>query len=82
MQLAEDIRTQLLQSYHIEDALVLVSTAVDSPFRIQENESETTISVVLTIADTYTLSDNDLHTIVNLIRGAVPGIKDENISIT
>lgn len=82
MQLAEDIRTQILQSYNIEDAVVLVSTAVDSPFRIQENESETIVSVILTVSDTYALSDIDVQTIENLIRNSVPGIKDENISIT
>lgn len=47
MQLAEDIRTQILQYYNIEDAAVLVSIAVDSPFRIQENESETKVSVII-----------------------------------
>jgi len=82
IQRAEDLRTQLLQSNHIEDALVLVNTAEASPFRIQENENEATVSVLLTIADTYTLLDGDVQAIGNLIRDAVPGIEDENISIT
>jgi len=82
IQLAEDIRTQLLQHSLIDDAIVLVSTAEDSPFRVQESESETKVTVILTIVNTDTLSDIDLHTIENLIRGSVPGIKDENISIT
>ena len=82
MQRAEDLRTQLLQSHHFENALVLVSTAEASPFRVQENERESMVSVLLTITDTYTLSDSDVQTIENLIRSAVPGIKDENITIT
>ena len=82
VQLAEDIRTQLLQSNHIDDAVVLISTAEANPFRIQENESETKVSVILTIAETYTFSDIDMQAIENLIRGSLPSIKDENISIT
>jgi len=81
-QLATDIRTQLLQSSHIDDAAVLVSTAEANPFRIQENENETKVFVVLTIADTYTLSDIDMQSIEELIKGSIPGIRDENISIT
>jgi len=82
MQLAEDIRTQLLQHYLIDDAAVLIDTAEASPFRMQENEVEAKVSVILTIADTYTLSDIDMQTIEELIKGSVPGIKDENIRIT
>jgi len=82
MQVAEDIKTQLLQHYHIDDVVVLIDTAVVSPFRLHENDSETSVSVILSIADNYTLSDTDVQTIKNLIRGAVPGVKDENISIT
>ena len=81
-QLAVNIRTQLLQSFHIEDAVVLICTAEANPFRIQENKSETMVSVILTIADTYTLSDIDIQAIEILIRSAVPDVKDENISIT
>ena len=82
MQRADDIRTQLLRSGHIADALVMVSTAEASPHNIEENKREAAVSVVLTIAFTYTLSDSDVQAIGNLIRSAVPGIKDENISIT
>ena len=82
MQLADNIKTQLLQSCHIDDAVVLVDTAEASPFRIQENESETKVSVILTLAETYKFSDIDLHAIENLIKSSVPNIKDLNISIT
>jgi len=82
IQRAKELRTQLLQLNHIEYALVLVNTMDGSPFRIQENESEATVSVLLTIADTHTLTDSEVESIKNLIRAAVPGIKDENISIT
>jgi len=79
-QLAEDIKAHLLHSDYLEDALVLVSTAGDSPFRIQENEA--TISIILTITESYSPSDVDLQAIENLIRGFMKDIKDENISIT
>jgi len=82
MQRAEDLRTQLLHSSHIEDAVVSVSTGEASPFRTQENENEAMVSVILTITDTHTLSDSESEAIKNLIRGTVRGIKDENISIT
>ena len=80
MQLASNIRTQLLQHNHIDDAVVIVATAVDSPFRL--NQPEAKVSVILTIAETYTLSDIDMQTIETLIKSSVPSIKDENISIT
>ena len=81
-QLAHDLRTQLLQISHIEKVLVLVRTAEASPFRIQENELEAMVSVLLTITDTYTLSDIDIHTIQDLILKSVPNIKEQNIAIT
>jgi len=81
IQRAEDLRLQLLQSNFIKDALVLVNTAEASPFRIQENERESMVSVLLTIMDAYTLSDSDVQAIANLIRAALPDIEDENISI-
>ena len=59
---------------------MLVSTAGGSPFLIQENEAK--VSVILTITDSYKLSGIDLQAIENLIRGSVPDIKDENISIS
>ena len=82
IQRAEELRTQLLKLNHIEYALVVVNTMDGSPFRIQENESEATVSVLLTIADNHTLSDNEVESIKNLVWAAVPGIKYENISIT
>jgi len=82
MQRAEDLRMQLLQSHYIDDAVVLVDTAEASPFRVLENKGEAKVTVILTIADNYTLSDIDVQAIENLIRGSVPNIKDENINIT
>ena len=82
LQSAEDLRTQLLQFSKIEAALVVVNTAETSPFRKQESEGEATVSVILTIADTYTLSDNDLEKIANIIKASVPSIRDENIAIS
>ena len=82
MQLAADIRTLLLQSYQIDDATVIVNTAEASPFRLQENDNKPNVSVILTIADTYTLSDIDMQTIEDLIKAAIPGIKDGYIKIS
>ena len=83
MQLGDDLRRQLLQFNYIDDAVVLLTIVDNSPFRIQENGEESKVSVFLTMAGAYTLSDSDLQTIKTLIMGSMPpGLKDENISIT
>ena len=82
MQIGENIRTQLMQSLFIESAVVIVNSAEASPFRVQENGRETIVSVLLTIADTYTLSDIDIQTIEDLIKSTIPDIKGGNIVIS
>jgi len=82
MDLAEIIRTQILQSLFIESANVTISRAETSSFRIQENGSETIVSVTLTFPDAYTFSDIDIQTIENLIRNSLPEITVENINIS
>jgi len=79
--IAKYIKIQLLQSFNIDEAFVVVRTGPTSPFRIHANEKETMVTVFLVNTDTYLLSDIDLHAVGNLIRDSLPNIKDENITI-
>ena len=69
-QLAEDIKIMLLQHIKIESALVIVSV------------SDASASVILTLANDEELTNQDVNIIAEIIKGSVPGITDEGISIT
>jgi len=81
-QTAENIRTQLLQSPRIQNALVIVNSGETSPFRIQTNARQATATVMLTLIGGERLSRGEVTAIGEIIRGAVPGIEYNNISIT
>jgi len=80
-QRGEDIATQLMQSARIQNALVIVNSGQTSPFRINNNASQATASVMLTLAGGR-LSRAEAQGIGETIRGAIPGIEYENISLT
>jgi len=82
-QKGEDIKTLILQSSRIQNALVIVNSGDTSPFRVQSNTRQATTSVMLTLATgTDRLSRGEAQAIGEIVRGAVPGIAFENISIT
>lgn len=82
LQLADNIRTQLLQIPRVQNALVTVRSGENSPFRIQTNVRNATASIQLTLDNENPLSESDAQAIADLVRGSVPGIEYEDIIIT
>jgi flagellar M-ring protein FliF len=80
-QMGEHIRTQLIQSARIQNALVIVNSGESSPFRIQSNARQATASVMLTLSGGGRLSQAEAQSIGELVRNAIPGIEFENITI-
>jgi len=80
IQRATDIRTSILRLDLIEDCLVVVSIGENSPSLPSVRESA--VSIVLTLKDDTMLSDVYLRAVVNIVKGAIPGITDDNITIT
>jgi len=80
-QTGELIRTQLLQTPRIQNALVIVNSGETSPFRIQTNARQASASVMLTLGSGGRLTQSEVQSVGDVIMGAVPGIEAENISI-
>ena len=81
-QLASEIRAAILASPRIQDAQVIVSSGQSSPFRFPTGAREAKTSVMLTIRGGAMLTSQEAQTIAELIKGSVPGISFENISIS
>jgi len=81
-QRASEIRTALLAIPRIQNAIVIVNFGETSPFRIATGTRDATAAVMLTLRDNNMLSPQEAQTIAEYVRGGVPGIRYENISIT
>jgi flagellar biosynthesis/type III secretory pathway M-ring protein FliF/YscJ len=81
-QRAQDLRTLILASLEIQDALVVLDIGLISPEDDQSSNREPSASVLLTVTDSYTLANQDIQDIAEIIKNGVPGIKYENITIT
>jgi len=81
-QRASDIRTTILQSDRILNAIVIVNAGQTSTFARPQSTNMATASVMLTIAGGATLTDAEAQTIADIVRRSVPGITYENISIS
>ena len=81
-QTADWIKTQLLQTSRIQNALVIVNSGESSPFRSPTSTRQASATVMLTLVGGERLSRSEATAIGEIIRGAVPGIAYENISIT
>jgi len=77
-----DIRTQIMLSPRIHNALVLITSGETSPFRIQTNARRAQATVVLTLSGGGMLSQAEAQTIGEIVRTGVPGIAYEDISIS
>jgi len=80
-QRGEHVRTQLMQLERIHNAIVIVNFGETSPFRLQTNLRRPTVSVMLTIVDGGVLSHTESNAIGELIRGGIPGVELEDISL-
>jgi len=81
-QRGEWIRTQIIQSPRIQNALVIVNQGETSPFRLQTNLRRPTAAVQLTLVGGGMLTQAEAQTIAEIVRGGVPGIEFEDIHIT
>jgi len=82
-QMGADIRTLILQSPRIQNALVIVNSGETSPFRIQTNARQATASVMLVLAQGVdSLSVQEAQTIGEIVKASIPGIEIDNISIS
>ena len=80
-QLADDIKTTLIQIPKFIDALVVVDSGERSPFINQSDTTKAIAHVFLTIDDGSTLTGIEAQTVADLVRGAVQGIEYEDIHI-
>jgi len=78
---SEHIATMIEQRPRILNALVITSSGESSAFRIQSNIRKPTAVVSLTIAGGGSLTHQEAQSIADIVRGAVPGIEYEDISI-
>jgi len=78
---SEHIATIIKQRPRIQDALVIATSGESSSFRIQSNIRKPTAVVSLTIAGGGSLTPEEAQSIADIVRGAVPGIEYEDISI-
>jgi len=82
LQLAEHLRTAILTSHKIQDAMIVVNTGEKSLEDDSPNGSDSSVSVLLVLEDGETLTSQEVQAIADYIRGGVPGIKYEDITIT
>jgi len=81
-QTADEIRTLILQSQKIQNALVILKSGDSSVFRIQTNTKQATASVMLTMRPGERLTNADAQTIGEIVKTSIPGIEYGNISIS
>ena len=80
-QLGDHIATQLKRSSRIQDALVIVHSGESSAFRIQSNIRRPTVSVHLSLIGGGSLSQGEVNAVADVVKGSVPGIAYDDISI-
>ena len=81
-QIASALTTQLLTYEMIQNAVVTVRSGETSSFAVSQGTREATAAVVLVVRGGAVLSNQQAQAIGELIKGNVPGIKPENISIS
>jgi flagellar M-ring protein FliF len=81
-QTGQDLRTQLMLSPRIQNALIIVNSGEVTPFRLAQNTRQASASVWLTLRGDERLSQTDVQVIADTVRTAIPGIEYENINIT
>ncbi|MCL2078523.1 MAG: hypothetical protein FWH17_01625 [Oscillospiraceae bacterium] len=81
--LGERISATVRQNPKIHNAHTTVNSGESSPFRSQTNARKATASVALTLTPGISaLTNAEAQAIAEIVRGTVPGIEYENISIT
>ena len=81
-QCAEEIREAILASPKIQNAYVRVKYGETSPFAKPQNTKQATCSVMLTLKNGATLSNQEAQSMADHIKASIQGISYENIAIT
>ena len=79
-QLQENLRATLATYDGVDSAIVILSIPESNDYVISNSREEAGASVVLTLS--HALTANNIKGIYNLVRTAVPGLKEENITVT
>ena len=79
-QLQENLRATLATYDGVDSAIVILSIPESNDYVISNSREEAGASVVLTLS--HALTTNNIKGIYNLVRTAVPGLKEENITVT
>ena len=81
-QRAQEIRTQILMSDNIQNAIVTVNMGEYSPFIVSQGVRDATAAVMLTVRGGATLTQSEAQGIADLVKSNIPGLAYENITIT
>ena len=81
-QAARELRTQILAFDKIQSAIVTVNFGEYSPFVVSQGVRDATAGVVVVVRGGAMLTMSEAQSIAEMVRGRIPGIKYENISIT
>ncbi|MGN0579170.1 MAG: flagellar basal-body MS-ring/collar protein FliF [Ruminiclostridium sp.] len=79
-QLQENLRATLAMYDGVDSAIVILTIPDSNDYVISNTKEEAGASVVLQLS--HSLSADSINGIYNLIRTAVPGLKEENITVT
>ena len=79
--MALELKEEILLLDYIQDCLVLIKTSADSPL-VLSSDGFPAVSTVLTTKDNEMLSPPEVQSVTELIRKIIPDISDDNITIT
>ncbi len=81
-QLQENLRATLGMYEGIDSAIVILSIPEDNNYVIGTTKEEAGASVVVQLEEGKKLSNDTIKGIYNLVRTAVPGLEEKNITVT
>ncbi len=79
-QLQENLRATLAMYEGVDSAIAIINPPEDNSYVIGGDKEEATASIVLQLE--HELSNETIKGIYNLVRTAVPGLEEENITVT
>lgn len=79
-QLQENLRATLAMFDGVDSAIVILSIPETDNYVFEQNREETSASVLLQLE--HELTNDSIKGIYNLVRTAVPGLEEENITVT
>jgi flagellar M-ring protein FliF len=80
-QLQQDLQNAIKTFSSISDAVVSLTLPEKSVFLIEDQTSNASAAVLLTLKPGASLSDGNVRAIAELVKNSVPDIQDDSISI-